>query len=107
VVEKHKLVERLGAFPLPLEIIPFGYKHCLNHLDHLGYQPRLRMEVKSPYMTDAGHFIVDIHPEIQDPFELDTTLKKIPGIVENGLFLKLVNKVVVANGEDIDIITFR
>lgn len=108
VIEQRKLVDQLGAFPLPVEILPFGYKHCLGAMSELGLNPSLRMKKKEPYRTDGGHLIADLHTgQIQDPLVLDNELKHIPGVIEHGLFLNLVNKVVVANKEMADIITFR
>jgi ribose 5-phosphate isomerase A len=108
VIEQRKLVDQLGAFPLPVEILPFGYKHCLGAMSELGLKPSLRMKKKEPYRTDGGHLIADLHTgQIQDPLVLDNQLKQIPGMIEHGLFLNLVNKVVVANKEMADIITFR
>ena len=108
VVEQRKLVEQLGAFPLPVEIMPFGYKHCLRNLSGLGLEPRLRMQGKDVYHTDGGHYIADLHTgAIQDPHELDCELRRIPGVIEHGLFLNLANKVVIASDQGTDIITFR
>jgi len=60
------------------------------------------------FRTDGGNYIADLSTgHIEDPHILDCELKKIPGLIENGLFLNLVNKVVVANDELADIITFR
>ncbi len=108
VVEQKKLVDRLGAFPLPVEILPFGYKHSLGALAEMGISPSLRMSGEETFTTDGGHFIADIQiGKILDHEELDRNLKQIPGIIENGLFLNLVNKVIVANDDEVDIITFR
>ncbi len=108
VIEQKKLVERLGAFPLPVEILPFDYKHSMGALSEMGFQPELRMSGKDTFLTDGGHFIADIQTGmIQNPDELDQNLRKIPGIIENGLFLNLVNRVVAANNETAEIITYR
>jgi len=108
VIEQRKLVDRLGSFPLPVEIIPFGLKHCLGALSELGLNPELRVSGKSNFRTDGGHFIADLHTGlIEDPYELDNQLKMISGVIEHGLFLNLINKVVVANDDIADIITFR
>jgi ribose 5-phosphate isomerase A len=108
VIEQRKLVERLGVFPLPVEILPFGYRHCLRALSEAGLNPRLRMKGKDLYRTDSGQYIADLYTgPLQDPFTLDCELKKIPGVVEHGLFLNLANKVVVADNETAEIITYR
>jgi ribose 5-phosphate isomerase A len=108
VVEQRKLVGQLGAFPLPVEITPFGHKHCIATLEEMGLNPRLRMSGKKVFRTDGRHYIVDLHTgERPDLYELDAGLKQIPGVIEHGLFLNLVNKVVAANDDTVDIITYR
>jgi ribose 5-phosphate isomerase A len=108
VIEQRKLVDQLGSFPLPVEILPFGYRFCLKALDGMGLKPGLRMKGKEIYRTDGGHYIADLQTgPVSDPAKLDEELKRIPGLIETGLFIKLVNKVVVANNELADIITFR
>ena len=108
VVEKRKLVERLGGFPLPVEIMPFGHKSSIARLADMGLKPKLRMSGKTIFLTDGEHYIVDIQTGmIEDPFVLDKELKQVAGIIEHGLFLNIVDKVVVAGNEKVDIITFR
>ena len=108
VIEDRKLVERLGAFPLPVEIMPFGHLHCLRTLKDLGFKPELRMSGKSTFRTDGGHYIVDLHTgELKDPWETAAELKMIPGVIEHGLFLNLTHRSVVAKEDDVHIITYR
>jgi ribose 5-phosphate isomerase A len=108
VIERKKLVEQLGEFPLPVEIIPFGYRHSLKVMNSMGLNPSLRMSGEHTFLTDGGHYIADIRAGmIRDSEELDRNLKQVPGIIEHGLFLNMVNKVVVANNDDVDIITYR
>ena len=108
VIERRKLVDRLGDFPLPVEIMPWGHKHCLQALTEKGYNPQLRLSGKTAFRTDSGHYIADLHTgPMQDPFELEADLQKITGVVENGLFLNFVNKAVVASQDTVDIITYR
>jgi ribose 5-phosphate isomerase A len=108
VVDDSKIVEYLGKFPLPVEVIPFGYKQIVNRFIELGYNPELRMEGKETFKTDSGNFIVHLHPGIiKDPVELDKTIKHIPGVVEHGLFTGIVNKAVVADKSKIKIINYR
>ena len=108
VVEQRKLVDRLGVFPLPVEIMPYGYKHCIGKLSEMGLKPKLRMSGDEIFLTDGGHYIITLHAgAIEDPFALDRELKQVAGVIEHGLFLNIVNKVVVAGKEKVDIITFR
>jgi ribose 5-phosphate isomerase A len=108
VVEKRKLVTQLGAFPLPVEIVPFGYRNLLRKMDEMNWNPVLRMEGSKIFQTDGHHYIVDLQlGSIPDPRQLDATLKHLPGVVEHGLFLDTVNKVVAAGPDQVDIISFR
>jgi ribose 5-phosphate isomerase A len=108
VVEKRKLVRQLGAFPLPVEIIPFGYRSLLRKMDEMQWNPVLRMAGGRIFETDGNHYIVDLHlGSIPDPRRLGADLKRLPGLVEHGLFLDTVNKVVVAAPDKVEIISFR
>ena len=82
IVDDSKLVDVLGAFPLPVEVIPMARRVVEAKLAHLG-RPRLRQG----FVTDNGNVVVDVHGlEIRDPAALETTINAIPGVVENGLF---------------------
>lgn len=108
VVDDSKLVEQLGKFPLPVEVIPFGYKQVVKRFVELGFNPELRMEGKETFTTDSGNFIIHLSlGVIQDPIKLDWMIKQIPGVVEHGLFTGIVNKAVVADKNDIRIINYR
>jgi ribose 5-phosphate isomerase A len=87
MVDQSKLVERLGQFPLPVEIAMFAVTYTLRHLRDLGCEPVLRMSAGQPFITDNGNYIADCNfKEISDPPWLDVRLKMIPGVVETGLF---------------------
>lgn len=108
VVDESKLVDKLGKFPLPVEVIPFGYKQIVKRFVELGFHPELRMEGKETFTTDSGNFIIHLSlGVIPDPVELDRTLKHIPGVVEHGLFTGIVNKAIVADKSNIRIIEYR
>ncbi|MDR1349952.1 MAG: ribose-5-phosphate isomerase RpiA [Zoogloeaceae bacterium] len=83
VVDSSKQVERLGRFPLPVEVIPMATRHVARQLVALGGEPALR----EGFVTDNGNLILDVrHLAIHDPAALETTLNQIPGIVTCGLF---------------------
>jgi len=83
IAEESKLVERLGAFPLPVEVIAMGRSHVARRLVALGGQPRLRED----FVTDNGHPILDVHDlPIDEPIALEQALNDIPGVVTAGLF---------------------
>lgn len=108
VVDESKMVKQLGAFPLPVEIMAFGHRHLLKTLASNGYSPALRMDGQVAFVTDGGHYLADLHlGQIEDAFILDTELKKFPGVLEHGLFLNTVNKVVIATGGKAEVISFR
>ncbi len=100
VVDESKLVDRLGTKgPVPVEVIAFGWRALLPHLERLGAQPTLRSQPGStaPFVTDEGNYILDCRfPPIDDPAELDRRLRDRAGVVETGLFVGMASQVVVA-----------
>jgi len=107
VVDESKLVDQLGAFPLPVEVVRFGEKHTQNAIDALGLNPKKRLTGNTPFSTDSGNSIYDLYMgRITDPRELDHHLKHIPGVVEHGLFRGIVDKVVVGKDSDTQLINF-
>ena len=83
IADASKLVPRLGAFPLPVEVIPMARSYVAREIVKLGGNPFWR----DSYITDNGNEILDVHNlEILDPPALETTLNQIPGVVTNGLF---------------------
>jgi ribose 5-phosphate isomerase A len=80
-----KLVDVLGKFPLPIEVIPMARSYVARQLVALGGQPRLR----EGFTTDNGNLILDVQGlQILNPVELETTLNNITGVVTNGLFAR-------------------
>lgn len=85
VCDASKLVDVLGRFPLPIEVIPMARSYVARQLVALGGQPRLR----EGFTTDNGNVIIDVHGlKIMNPVELESTLDHIAGIVTNGLFAR-------------------
>jgi len=107
IADKTKQVETLGAFPLPIEIVPFGWQttkalveETLASLDVMGNQATLRMNGESAFVTDEGNFIIDLHlKRISDPRQFGIVINQIPGVVENGLFLDICDIVVIGHGD--------
>lgn len=89
VVDHTKQVPHLGnAFPLPIEVIPFGWGSTARQLEAIGGKPVLRQRKGQVFRTEAGHYIVDLHlGSIADPADLEIRLNQIPGVVETGLFV--------------------
>ncbi len=108
VVEKRKMVQQLGAFPLPVEIIPFGHSNLIRLMEGRNWNPVLRKNGSEIFITDGHHYIVDLHLDsIPDPHQIGLTIRQLPGVVEHGLFLDTVNKVVAAGPDKVEIISFR
>jgi len=85
IIDDQKLVERLGRFPLPVEVIPMARGHVARQLLRLGGQPALREGV----VTDNGNHILDIRGlSITDPVALETEINQIAGVVAVGLFAR-------------------
>ncbi|MBC1342070.1 ribose-5-phosphate isomerase RpiA [Listeria welshimeri] len=105
VVEEKKLVEELGEFSLPIEVIPFGWKQIKWSLEKEAIETELRKNDSGKvYQTNNGNYILDIKNQIlNNPVEWQEKLAGIPGIVEHGLFLNYVDIVICgkANGEAI------
>lgn len=95
VADSKKVVQRLGKFPLPVEVVPFGAGKTEGYIQKFGCQTVLRMQGDNPYVTDNGNYIIDCHfEEIDDPKQLERELNNITGVVENGLFVDIVKHVI-------------
>nr|WP_318010785.1 ribose-5-phosphate isomerase RpiA [Bacillus sp. RAR_GA_16] len=96
VADSSKYVNKLGAFPLPVEITPFGYAKTVNAIKKLGCDVSLRKEKDSLFLTDNGNYIVDCSfGEIDYPSTLHDRLNQLPGVVENGLFIGYAAKAII------------
>ena len=96
VIDASKQVEVLGAFPLPVEVIPMARSHVARALRHLGGQPVWRDGV----VTDNGNWLLDVHGmRIVDPVALEREINQIAGVVTVGLFAQRTADVVIVDGE--------
>lgn len=97
IADHTKLVVQLGAFPLPVEVIPYGWKQVQQRIETLyRVKSTLRLKDQQPLITDHGHYILDVHfQEIEDPAFLNTLLNTIPGVVDNGLFIDLATQSII------------
>ncbi len=83
IIDETKLVDVLGTFPLPIEVIPMAQSYIAREIIKLGGQPILR----EGFTTDNGNIILDVHNlSILNPVELEQELNKLAGVVTNGLF---------------------
>lgn len=99
VVDERKEVSVLGAFPLPVEVVPFGLSITEQRLSTWELKPKLRQnEQGAPYLTDNGNYILDCHVgHIPDPPALHLQLKSLVGVVETGLFIDMADLVILAD----------
>ena len=105
ICDETKIVDCLGGFPLPVEVVQFAWKQTLAMVERVlaehgidNIRIERRMRDGQPVVTDSGHFILDCHcgPIIKDPSPLEMELNRIPGVVENGLFTREAVGMVVA-----------
>ena len=100
IVDSSKMVPRLGTrSPLPVEVVPFAWSLVRHHLAEEGLRAELRPDAGTggPYETDNGNLILDCHfPHgIDDPVHTESWINSLPGVVENGLFIDLADRVIV------------
>ncbi len=107
IADAAKEVQQLGAFPLPIEVIPFGWQttkalveETLESVDVLTREVTLRMNGAEPLVTDESNYILDLHlRRIGNPRQLALILNQIPGVVENGLFIDICDVLVLGHGD--------
>lgn len=107
IADASKSVETLGAFPLPVEVLPFGWQssqalieETLVSMDVMGRTTTLRMNGDAPFVTDEGNYILDLHlNRIGNVRQLALVLNQIPGVIENGLFIDICDTVVIGYGD--------
>lgn len=107
IADAAKEVQQLGAFPLPIEVIPFGWQttkalveETLESLDVLARDVSLRMNGDRALTTDEGNYILDLHlRRIGNPRQMALILNQIPGVVENGLFIDICDIVILGYGD--------
>ncbi len=93
VADASKPVERLGAAPVPVEILPFARGFVAAAVARLGGRPVLRSSAGAPFRSDQGNWILDCaFPRIADPAALATRLSTIPGALGHGLFLDEIDE---------------
>ena len=109
IADVTKLVPRLGAFPLPIEVVPFGLAATRRLVERavadFGLPGPIRLRGDgTPFVTDGGHYILDCSfGAISDPERLAATLAQIPGVVEHGLFIGYAQTAIVAGAEGVEV----
>ncbi|UYZ23849.1 ribose-5-phosphate isomerase RpiA [Mesobacillus jeotgali] len=105
IADSSKGVNKLGDFPLPVEIVTFGAEMTSRKIAELGCEPKLRLSGTQPFITDNGNYILDCDfKQIESLEELEKQLNMIPGVVENGLFVNMARRLItIENGELVEI----
>jgi ribose 5-phosphate isomerase A len=110
IADSSKLVSRLGAFPLPVEVVPFGLAATRRHIERvfsdLGLAGPTRLRgAATPFITDGGHYILDCAlGVIPAPERLAQALSPIPGVVEHGLFIGYAREAFIAGAEGVKVL---
>lgn len=100
IVDETKQVKQFGAFPLPVEVVPFGVESTKAKIEKLGFTVEIRRtEGNDRFTTDNGNLILDCaFDRIEHPESISQDLNGIPGVVENGLFIQMADIVYVGYG---------
>ena len=105
VVDESKLVDPLGSFKLPVEVVQYGSERLFRLFSDKGYKPSFREKDGLRFVTDMQNFIIDLDlGTIPDPEKLADELDHQVGVVEHGLFNGMVDKVIVAGQSGIQIL---
>lgn len=105
VVDSTKLVNKLGKFPLPVEVVQFAAKNLLKKFKDLDYNPEFRMNGNDYYLTDSSNMIIDLHlNKIEEPGALEKSLKGITGVVECGLFIDVADMILIGTEDGVRVI---
>ena len=101
IIDESKIATPLGGFPLPVEIVSFGYQSTIRRLNAKGFYGLIRMRGNEFFVTDNHNYIfdIDLQSPITDPFNYHTTLKAIPGVVETGLFLQTSDIIIIGKND--------
>jgi len=102
VVDESKVVQKLGKFHLPVEILPFGYIQTMKRLQD--FNPVLRLQDNKPFITDNGHYILDLHLGVGfNVLNVQKTLLNTIGVLETGLFINMCKRVIVGTNEGVKV----
>ncbi len=106
IVDSQKRVERLGKFPLPVEVVRFAWQPIAKRLMDLGGRPTLRTAADGqPFETDENNYILDCaFGQIEDPASLARSLDAMPGVMEHGLFVGLTDTLIVGQQGDVVVV---
>lgn len=102
ITDSSKKVEQLGAFKVPVEVIPTAYAYVIQQLKILNGNTVLRIKDENTFVSDNQNFILDVDfGLIKDPAKLSEQLNQIVGVLAHGLFINLTSKVIMAKGAEL------
>ena len=109
VADDSKRVEKLGKFPLPVEVIQFSWKETRRKISEITGLPESKIIKRvvngDSFISDNGNYILDLHLEIiEDPKKLENELNSLAGVLDCGFFCNIANKVILAGSKGIEII---
>ena len=102
IVDESKVVDELGNFPVPVEVLPYASRMVIKELEDMGAKCEIRLAQRKdgPVITDNGNFVIDAKfDKIESPAHLEIDLNTIPGVVENGIFSQMVDKVIIGTDD--------
>jgi ribose 5-phosphate isomerase A len=105
IMDSSKVVDTIGAFPLPVEVLPYGHSHTLKKLKALSLNPVLRIRDGMTFVTDNKNYIVDLH--IGRGFDIGRVseeLKCTTGVLETGLFINTCDRIIIGKGTSAEIV---
>ncbi|GGB45818.1 ribose-5-phosphate isomerase A [Lentibacillus populi] len=105
IADESKMVTTLGNFPLPVEVVPFGWEVTARNITQLGCTPTIRQKNGEIFVSDNGNYILDCQfSDISNPKQLHSSLKSLVGVVETGLFIDMAELVIVGCNEGVSIV---
>lgn len=110
IVDPSKPVETLGSCPLPVEVLPFGWRFVQRRLRDFGCEPVLRTVNGKPFVSDNQNYILDCtFGAIDEPQALSARLDAIPGVIQHGLFVGLATRIIIGHedgtAEDVRVVS--
>ncbi|WP_164667829.1 ribose-5-phosphate isomerase RpiA [Virgibacillus doumboii] len=105
IADESKMVTKLGEFPLPVEVVPFGYEATARNIVQLGCSTSLRKKNDEIFISDNGNYILDCEFNgISDPKRLHSRIKSMVGVVETGLFTDMTDLAIVGKSEGVTLV---
>lgn len=106
IADSSKVKSVLGNFPLPVEVVPFGYEKTMEYIAAFGCTPEPREKDGRVFISDNGNYILDCKfGLIENPVTLHKQLKSLTGVVETGLFPEMASKVILAREGKVEILS--